>query len=114
MASEQKLTLMRFLLLLLIVPTVPALALLLVSPSFASRIQIRDGQVRHLLFGRKLLREFPLEDYLRVKVHEDGCAAVIHFTEGRRIRIFAMSLLEIERMAADLDSLHRQIAFAHV
>ena len=113
MASEEKLTLTRFLLLLFVLPAVPTAALLLVSPSFASRIEIRHGQVRHLLFGRKLLRALPLEDYLRVKIHQDGCAAVIYFTEGRRIRIFAMNLLEIERMTADLDSLHRQIAFAH-
>jgi len=113
MASEEKLTLPRFLLLLLSLPAAPALILLLVSPSFASRIEIRDGQVRHLLFGRKLLKALPLEDYLRVKMHEHGCAAVIHFTEGRRIHIFAMSLLEIARMTADLDSLHTQIAFAH-
>ena len=38
---------------------------------------------------------------------------MIHFTEGRRIRIFAMSMTEIDRLTADLDSLHRQIAFAH-
>ena len=111
--SEHKLTLARFLLLCLAGAGVPALLLLVVSPSFASRIQIRDGRVRHLLFGRKLLSDLPLEDYLRVKTHEDRCAAVIHFTEGRRIRIFAMRMTEVERLTADLDSLHKQIAFAH-
>jgi hypothetical protein len=112
--SENKLDTPHFLLLLLVVPGIPLLMLLLVSPSFASRIVIRDGMVRHLLFGTRLLSELPLEDYLRVKTHEGGCAAVLHFTEGRRIRIFAMSTPEIERLTADLDSLRRQIAVPHM
>lgn len=109
MASEGTLTLLRGGLMVLVALGVPAAMLALVSPTFASRIVVRDGRVLHTLFRSKVLSNLPLEDYLRVRRQEHGCAAVIHFTGKAEIRIFAMSVAEIERMSRDLDALRRNL-----
>ncbi len=81
--------------------SIMALAIL---PTLLFTVRIRDGHVINVFAGHHILSQHPLTEYKGHTLRTRGCAAVLEFTGGRRMHIFAMNPSDLSRLFAALDS----------
>lgn len=75
-----------------------------ILPTLLFTVRIRDGQVMNVFAGHHILSQHPLSEYRGHTLRTRGCAAVLEFSGGRRMHIFAMNPSELSRLFAALDS----------
>ena len=81
---------------------IPFLGLtLVVGLTACFRVRVRRNKIQHVLLGRFVLRERPLNRFLWVEVR--GSPQLV-FEGGRRMRLLGMHPDELNRMASDLSA----------
>lgn len=67
----------------------PAAFLAFCVPTLMVSIRVEEGRVRHFLLGRITLSDFPVKDFVALETQGVApWAAVLQFTQNRRIRFF--------------------------
>jgi len=86
----------------------PAFFMLVCLPTIAFSIQIEAGRVRHVLFDRFVLSDFPVSQFRRMDTMVGLFGAIIYFEQGRAIRFFGAHLGILTQLRKELQRLKRE------
>ncbi|TGM88996.1 hypothetical protein [Leptospira licerasiae] len=86
----------------------PAILLfLMILPSALFRIRIEGESIKNIFLSKHVISSYSIKDLEVIKMAEGIYAAVLIFKNGK-IRIFAMSLRERERLITDIRKLSKR------